>query len=271
MSLIDLFRRNDVASQGGGHREIISRYKHLRTVGIEVNNKLVSRLSKEALQEGARKLGMLRRGMFVFDSEDETSVLMDYCLHDVRSEGRNAIEHYLIDSPPELESDEMACLRAKQHSIYSLFMVESVERGFGVRVRDLLSNEVHFVVDIGLGSTCRPDLVFASRLLRHDNFTMTGGAALPVGILHPQQRDSRLKQLVAGIRPDKAGHFDPAPLIRACLSLGSSAHVRYQDPTGHLAEQQRLSNESSIAKVPRNASCPCGSGKKFKNCCMKRV
>ena len=37
----------------------------------------------------------------------------------------------------------MTCLRAMQHATYSLFIVESVERGFGVTVRDLRSNETY--------------------------------------------------------------------------------------------------------------------------------
>jgi hypothetical protein len=34
-------------------------------------------------------------------------------------------------------------------------------------------------------------------------------------------------------------------------------------------KQERLKNESK-EKIGRNAPCPCGSGKKYKNCCMKK-
>ena len=152
------------ALQIANRGEIISRYQHLRLVGRKLNHKLVGRLSKDVLHDGGRKLGILKRGTLVFNSEDETSVLMDYCLYDVRHKGRNAIEQYLIDSPPDPESDEMTCLRAMQHAIYSLFVVESVERGLGVAVRELRSNEILLVVDMGFGSTAQPGLVFASRL-----------------------------------------------------------------------------------------------------------
>src|SRR5665213_1035826 len=122
MNLPDLFRRSGDVSAVANRDDIISRYQHLRTVGRNLNNKLVTRLSKDVLDEGGRKLGILRDGTFVFDSEDETSVLMDYCLYDVRRQGRNTIEQYLIDSPPAPESDEMTCLRAMQRAIYSLFV-----------------------------------------------------------------------------------------------------------------------------------------------------
>jgi len=64
--------------------EVISRYKHLRKVSVKLNDKIVQTLSKEVLHEGGKKLGILQSGTLVFNTEDETSVLMDYCLYDVR-------------------------------------------------------------------------------------------------------------------------------------------------------------------------------------------
>ena len=84
--------------------EVISRYKHLRKVSVKLNDKIVQTLSKEVLHEGGKKLGILQSGTLVFNTEDETSVLMDYCLYDVRRKGRNAVEQYLIESPPDPES-----------------------------------------------------------------------------------------------------------------------------------------------------------------------
>jgi hypothetical protein len=250
--------------------EVISRYKHLRKVSVKLNDKIVQTLSKEVLHEGGKKLGILQSGTLVFNTEDETSVLMDYCLYDVRRKGRNAVEQYLIESPPDPESDEMTCLRAMQHATYSLFIVESVERGFGVTVRDLRSNETLLVVDMGFGSTAQPGLLFASRLLPHDGFSVTGGAALQIGVLPLDQRESVIKKLLRGLAPDEGGYFDPATLISACLDRDCSSHAQYQEPTGHAIGQQQSSNSARPAIVGRNDPCPCGSGKKFKRCCMKR-
>ena len=271
MNLIDLFRRSGDALPVANHDDIIARYQRLRTTGRDLNNRLVKRLSKDALHEGGKKLGILRGGTLVFDTEDETSVLMDYCLYDVRRKGRNTIEQYLIDSPPDPESDEMTCLRAMQHASYSLFVVESVERGLGVIVRDLLSQEILLVVDMGFGSSAKPGLVFASRLLHHDGFSMTGGAALPVAVLPADQRDALTKNLSVATTPDDDGYFDPAPLIRACLSGGCSSHVQYQEPSGQTIRQQRIPNSNQSTPVGRNSPCPCGSGKKFKQCCLKHL
>ena len=142
MGLSDFFRREEPGTTPD-RAGIVTRYKHLRAVGRTLNHKLVQRLSKDVLHEGGRKLGLLKRDTLVFNSEDETAILMDYCIYDVRRKGRNAFEQYLLDSAPAPESDEMVCLRAMQRAVYSLFIVESVIRGFGVAVRDLLSDTSH--------------------------------------------------------------------------------------------------------------------------------
>lgn len=246
---------------------LIARYKHLRMVAGRLNDEMVSRLSKSVLDEGGRKLGILQNGILVFNTEDETSVLMDYCIYNVRSKGRNAVEQYLIDSPPDLDSDEMICLRAMQDAIYSLWVVESAESGLGVMARDLWSNETVLIVNIGLGETAEPGLVLASRLLFHDGFSMTGGAALPIAVLSEDERAVWIKRFSKA--PTDDGLVDPAFLISACLSKGSSSHVQYQEPTGRHGGRELGSSHS--AKIGRNDPCPCGSGKKFKHCCIKRV
>jgi hypothetical protein len=210
MSLSDLFRRNTEGSQIASREAILSRYMQVRLASRNLNSKLVRRLSKETLYEGGRRLGILKGNTLVFDSEDESSVLMDYCIYDVRRNGCNAIEQYLISFPADAESDELNCLRSMQRAIYSLFVVETVELGLGVTVRDMRTNEIHLVVDTGFGSSARPGLAIASRLLFHDDFSMTGGAALPLGLLPPAQRDKLAKQLLAAIVPGKDGYFDPA-------------------------------------------------------------
>ncbi len=248
---------------------IVARYKQLRAASQKLGRKLLEGLSTEVLNEGGKKLGMLRRGTFVFDSEDETAVLMDYCIHDIRRKGRNAFEQYLAHSPPAPESDEMECLRAMQSAIYSLFRVESVLRGFGVMVRDLLSSQMILVVDLGLSSTAAPGLVFASRLLFHEEFAITGGAALPLGIVPEDNLEEMTDSLVRAVKPNGRGHFDPGRLICECLSRGCSSRVQYREPTGKLVRQWQPAESLPSAAPSRNGPCPCGSGKKFKHCCMK--
>ena len=261
-------------------KRIVARYERLRQVRLRLNNELVSRLSHDALDEGGRKLGILRKGVFVFDSEDETSVLMDYCIYNVYRRGRNAIEQYLCDSPPDPDSEEMACLRAMQHATYALIVVESVVPGVGCQIRNLYTVESRLLVDFGFSQSAEPGALMATRLLDFGEFLTTSGAALPVGILDQKALDEWERKLRTGVDDPSA---DPAPMIRNLLERGVSSHIRYENSSADRrldAAEDHLDFESPPHHRPKhgkrhsnkpagNRRCRCGSGRMFKNCCGK--
>jgi hypothetical protein len=265
------FRRNTNTEHAG----LLPRYKHLRQVGLRLNHRLVDTLLKSVLDEGGKRLGILKRNTLVLDSEDELAVLMDYCIYDVRPKGVNAVERFLAESPPGPETDEMVLLQAMRHARYCVFAVEEVERGVGVRVRDLLRDEPLFLVDVGFGSTARPGLILAGRVMAPEGISMTTGAVLPVGELPAAERDRLLQSLVAkhkgtnldNLLPEQMSEF-VANVIRGCLRLGAADHIAYTDPgSGVAGRRPARSAPRSSGHVGRNDPCPCGSGKKFKHCC----
>jgi len=261
--------------------ELVARYKHIRSVSRELAGRLIERMPRDILDEGAEKLGVLHEGTLVFDSEEEMAVLMDYCLYDIARQGRTLVEQHLVESPPDPDSDEMTVLRSMQHAVYSVFEVEAVEPGLGFVAQDLGSEESSFVVDIGLSQSVEPGFVIAGRLLSLDGFAMTSGAALPVGqICSTSERHEISKMFKDVLGGKEGGPFDPAPLIRKLLQRGGSSSIQYVP--AELASgpgQPQLSSQSNArqgrsasrsAKTGRNAPCPCGSGRKFKQCCLKR-
>jgi hypothetical protein len=245
-------------------------YRQTRSVGKQLNSKLVERLGKDVMEEGARKLGMLKKGVFMFETEDETSVLMDYCIYNVYRNGRNVVAQYLLDSPPPENSIEMRCLKAAQRAFYSLFVVEKALAGLGVLMKDLRTGDSVLVVDQGLGLSAQPNLVIATRLLVLPNFCMTGGAALALGVLPAKERDA-IKKIVEQAAPAAGtSGFDPALLIRSALARGASSRVQYQDPGGTIHQAAKGGPIVPDMRPSRNSKCPCGSGKKYKQCCMKK-
>ncbi|MDY0170066.1 MAG: SEC-C domain-containing protein [Thermoguttaceae bacterium] len=270
MDMQDRFRGNHAPQEVADRAELVAYYKRLRAASHKLSNRLAERLPKDILEEGGRKLGILRQRAFIIRTESEMSILMDYCLYDVRRKGRNAIEQYLIESPPDPESDEMEQLRAMQHATYSVFVVESVIPGVGVTVRDILSEEVFLVVDLGFASTAVRDAVFASRLLHHEDFSMTSGAAIPIGVVPEGALSVIANDVSRAIVRDPDGYFDPATLIRGCLEHGCASDIEYQDPTGQPLGRTRSIESSAPRRFSRNAPCPCGSGRKYKKCCMQR-
>lgn len=181
MSVTDLIRQRGTPANPLSPQELVSRYQRMRAVSRKLNSEMVQRLGKEAWHEGGRKLGLLRGNTFIFGSEDQTLILMDYCLYNLRRNGRTAVEQYCCDFPPAPGSDEAACLCAMQRAIYSLFRVDAVERGVALAVTDLATDEKYLLVDIGLSQSARPGVLFLSRLVLFEDFAATGGAAIAPG------------------------------------------------------------------------------------------
>ena len=111
------------------HSGLLDRYRRMREVRFRLNNLLVKTIPKKTLEECGRILGFFRKGMLFFETEDETSVLMDYCLYYPGPDGRNLVAKYLEKSPPPAGSDEMAALQEMTHAYYSLFQVSMWSEG----------------------------------------------------------------------------------------------------------------------------------------------
>ena len=278
MSVADLIRQRGPSTTPLSAQDLVARYRRLRGVCKDLNNAMVHRFAKDALHEGGRKLGMMQGNTLVFGNEDDMSVLMDYCLYHVRRNGRNAVEQYCCDHPPLAGTDEAACLRAMQNAIYSLFRVDAVEPGVGLAVTDVATDEQYLLVDIGLSQTAKPGVVFFSRLLLFEDFAATGGAAIPLGWLSSDKLPAFCDEW-KHVSDARAVDYDPAPLIRDCLRHGLTDHTRYLDPPSSPVRQPQMARvprkqRAALLKLSGKSDptrrCPCGSGKMFKNCCMKK-
>ena len=267
--------------QAAVSKDIVVLYERLRLKRLRLNNELLARLSGDTIRDGAKRIGILRGGTIVFENEDETSVLMDYCIYEVYLNGRNAVGQYLRDCPPDPDSDEMICLHAMQNATYALVAVLSVERGVGCRVRNLFTDETRLLVDMGFSKTAKPGTVLATRLLDFGDWISTTGAALPLGVLDSDELDEWQQKFRMCL---KDIHSDPAMLIRACLEKGASSNIRYEETGTHRRFDTRESfpppkttsrqrRALALRRSDKPASirrCNCGSGKMFKNCCGKR-
>jgi hypothetical protein len=256
------------------HARLVPIYRRLRELGVKLNKALVHSLSREELEEGSRRLGILREGTLVLDSEDELAVLMDYCIYDIYRGGRNAVERMLAESPPS-DPEERALLEAKSRAYYSVFQVTDAERGVGVIVEDTLRGGTHFMADVSFGDTARKGYLLAGRVIAMDAFLMSTGAMLPVAgrgaqrladvLEHEVPRDTDFTRLTPAQQADLT-----TQMIRACLEGGAAEHITYATP-GEAPERGRWSFEQpGRVRANRNDPCPCGSGRKYKSCCGKR-
>jgi len=158
----------------------INRYQQLREKGQHLNTELINTLSKSVMIASGKKLGVVKGKAFQLGSEDELSIVFDYCLYSHRQGGNNAIERYLQNSPPPEDSDEMLLLTAMTQSFYSVFSVEEVHEGQGITVRDIVTDKSFFLMDIGLGNQAMSKLLLAGRILPLMDFNMSSGAIIPL-------------------------------------------------------------------------------------------
>lgn len=216
------------------HAEVLPTYRRFRTLGVQLNHKLVRTLSKEALHEGGERLGILKNGTLAFENEDQMSVLMDFCIHNVWIDGQNAVQRYREQSPPRDGSDEMVLLNAMLEGHYALIDVIRTEPGVGLTARDAMRGGTHFLADIGMSQTAKPGYVLATRLFSFEDhgFAMTGGAGLPVtkpaqaGIRRALERRFSRQTDFARLTPTEESDL-VALIIRTCLAAGMGERIAY--------------------------------------------
>ncbi len=261
----------------------IRRYKHLRQVGLELNNAIVRATDPESFKEAAKAFGLLHGNVITLDTEDQISLVTDYCLHDIRRHGKNPLEVFLERTPPPADSDEMQILKASIESTYTILGIEGAEAGRGCYVLDFFNLRRYFLTDVNLSRGSPEGALLATRVKTIDGMTMTTGAALPI----PVESKKDLMELIDSIRAKdtKPGSQQTdveyqaqrtLKIIRYCLKMRASERIRYEDPHSSSTYRHRTEREPSVQpianpalRVGRNDACPCGSGKKSKKCCNR--
>jgi hypothetical protein len=252
------------------YNELVDRYECFRRISRQLHSTLLNYLPKKALKKCAKKLGISKSGVFVFQQEHEADVLMDYCIYDYYEGSINTVSRYMMQHPPTAGSDEYLVLKAMSESYYSIIQVEDIVDGVGIRAHDPLRDKRFLLVDIGLSRTAIEGLVIAARFISFEDFAMTSGAALPVDAdTLIKIMDLLTQRFVEG--PDKCRDFSvkqkadlSASIIRLCLESEASSRIAYEYPERN---PEIIPFPTGNNRVGRNEPCPCGSGRKYKRCC----
>lgn len=252
---------------------LLQAYHRFRVKGRELNNKLIKLLPKEAIELTGKTLGLLKDGILYFDNMDQTSVLVDQCLHTYRPGGKTIFELYLEKNPVDPHSEEYILLNASKSARYSIVRIDGMETGFGVHTTDLLWGDGAFIMDVNLSQSAKKGSLFASRIITPvPDFSTTTGAALPVFKealnLIIEGLESRFFSKKHGSRKLSQPEIDElsAFIIRTLLSQKSSSFMEYRD-IHYAPSEKAIAPLTAGRKIGRNEPCPCGSGKKYKKCC----
>lgn len=156
---------------------LVEKYKTYRKISRELFHRIMdSCLDRDILMRSARLLGIARGDIFVFDSKDETIVLMDFALNEYRMNNKNIIEIYRekIGWQNEIEKEILDALLSSYTSLFKLVSISEAENT--LLLNDILNRKDNIkLIDIGLSKTAIPGLLLFIRFVPFKDFNMTSG------------------------------------------------------------------------------------------------
>jgi hypothetical protein len=207
--------------------EDVARYRRLRAVSRDLNNRMVKTIPKRAFTEIGKALGILRNGVLVLDTEDMSGVMADACLYEWFENDKNLVQAYAEIHPAKPGTDERFLLDAYLQAKYRIIESQELVPGAGLRGRDILNDEDIFLMDLAIGGSTRlATLAMATRTVPLGDYWMTGGAGLPM-IRNPKELG-----LFREMERNAGCGAASLSIIRACLDAGAAKHIRYADADG---------------------------------------
>ena len=166
------------------HNEL-KNYKRFRLLSNRMGADFNRKIGKSALRKGAKALGLLQRGILVFRSEDEMSVLFDFCIHTHRIGKKRFIDWYLDHVAPPPDSDEMQILEAIRQAHFSLMLISGSDGNGACYATDIIRRQKVILMDVGLAHTApqvESEFLMAMRVLPipMSDRLMTSGLAIPL-------------------------------------------------------------------------------------------
>lgn len=252
--------------------QTVDDYRHSPMKWIEP---LVVRLAGQARLESAIPLVVAKLG------EDGGDLLNEECAEALTRIGTPAVLHAVAEVFPTAEHHFRLYATGSLERIHSDLAVDKALRLLGQEKEDdiclnlahaLLSQFAHEGVEAARQLLVGRELDFESRGLRNyllETCTLTG------------ERFPEYDEWSAAETSEKAEHRkrvkelegDPAGLLRFALEQltgKKAADVKALPPIPPAPRRTLPRTPGGKEKVGRNDLCPCGSGKKFKHCCMRK-
>jgi len=85
--------------------EVLQRYRHLRLISIGHHSGALKFLSRQALLEHAKRLGLAAQGILVAESEAEMTLVFDLALYTAKERRSRALDRYARATPLPPGSD----------------------------------------------------------------------------------------------------------------------------------------------------------------------
>jgi hypothetical protein len=186
---------------GVSREEILTRYRHLRAIATRHHSEALKFLSRSAILEQARHLGLAAGKTLVAESIDEMTLAFDLAIHTARPGHSRAIDRYARAAQFQPGSDELSALEAMRQARFSVWRVERRHEAAGLMVQDLLRQDEAWLVDEALEQSAPEGVAMAMRLCTPDAFAMTSGIIVPVD---REMMEEVLDQVLPRVRGEPA-------------------------------------------------------------------
>jgi hypothetical protein len=157
----------------------LDQYQAYRKAAKELNHQLMDALvERPVLMRAARALDIARGNTFVFESEAEMNVLMDYALYEYRRHGQSLVQRYR-EQTTSLSPMQRELLAGMCQAYTSLFRITEVQAAESTLVlADRLQQREDIpLIDILFSRTVEPDMLLFTRVIPLPMMNMTAGIA----------------------------------------------------------------------------------------------
>lgn len=212
--------------------EALTRYRCLREIGKRHHSSVMSFLSRDAILQQGRRLGLASGRTFLLDSMDELTLAVDLAIYSAPAGRSRAIDRFARSARFLKGSDEAVVLEAKRNARFAIMVVQDRHPAAGLLVTDSVRGTELWLMDEGLEQSMSEGDMFATRYYQPAEFAMTAGVIIPMNLTLLEAAILSLPQLgdISLVEALDDRRFAEA-LYRAALADGLMEKVAYRDPT----------------------------------------
>jgi hypothetical protein len=219
---------------------------------------------------------------FLPKDDDSIAMMLNYCCFNLFLEGGGTLMDLYVSLHPAEDEDLRAVQEAHQRSYFSLFEIKQLVPRVGAELRDLFTDDIVRVVYPRLAETMRPGLVLPVRAMPLEDFHVIFNGPIPFNtVASVPEYESRLFAAYGkyGVQKGRPLTVEQRANIETFQTIDVLAQRypelsrnRAKPPAPAPAPAPRFGQSPlpDMKRVGRNDLCPCGSGKKFKQCCLGR-
>jgi hypothetical protein len=231
-------RRFKAAERLPTRREVLTLYRRFRQISKDHHHRAMKLLSKSAILQQARRLGLSDGKRLILDSMDELTLVFDLAIHTAPVGRSRAIDRYARNTPPPPGSDEALVLDAMRSARFALILIEGRHEAAGLIATDVVREEEIWLVDEGLEMSLSKGALYATRYFTPNGFSMTAGVGMPLDLSLLTDAIASVPQLL------RKSHLqaveDPRcaeAVYRTAIAEGVLEGMTFLDPetTGHAA------------------------------------